>query len=134
MRLVPYEREAVLGNGFFKDFFENPFASNSLIKADIKETQNEYIVEADMPGVEKENVEIKCEQSVLTITARTNEEKNEETDGFIRKERYTGEASRSFSLKDINEENISAKLENGVLYVKLPKAAADKQKMKIEIE
>lgn len=133
MRLVPYESRS-LGNDFFRDFFEFPFTSNTLIKADVKETESEYIVEADMPGVEKDNVEIKCEQGVLTITARTSEEKNEETDGFIRKERYTGEASRCFSLKDINEEDIKAKLENGVLYVTLPKRVSEKDQKKIEIE
>jgi len=133
MKLVPFERAGALSNGLFRDFFDFPLAQNSLIKADVKETSEEYIVEADMPGIKKEDVELKCEYGVLTITARKNEEKSEEKDGYIRKERYSGEASRCFSLRDINEENISAKLENGVLHVTLPKKAGEKQNKRIEI-
>ncbi len=135
MKLVPYERGGILGDGIFKDFFDFPFMQqNNLIKADIKETPEEYIVEADMPGVDKENIELNCENGVLTITARKSEEKKEEAQGFIRRERYTGEASRCFSLRDVNEDDISAKLDNGVLYVTLPKKSGDKHQRNIEIE
>lgn len=135
MKLVPYQRN-LMGGGLLSEFFsdEFPFNHNSLMKADIKETQDAYVVETEMPGIKKEDITLICEKGVLTITAKQSEEAKEKKDGYIRRERYSGEASRSFALKNITEEKISAKLEDGVLYVTLPKKEEDKKERKIEIE
>jgi HSP20 family protein len=92
-----------------------------------------YIVEAEMPGVSKENVELICEKGVLTITAKASEEKTEEIAGYIRRERTTGEMVRRFEITDIDEEKISAKMEDGILTVTLTKSAKSLEK-RIEIE
>ncbi len=127
MTLVRYERPfGMLGN-FFGD------CAVPAMKTDIKETDEAYIVEAEMPGVKKENVELICEKGVLTITAKTNEEKTEEKQGYIRKERVSGELTRRFEIEDIDEEKISAKMEDGILTVTLPKSAESKEK-RIAIE
>lgn len=127
MTLVRYERPFGLLKDFFTDF------SVPAMKTDIKETQDAYIVEAEMPGVKKENVELVCENGVLTITAKTNEENTQEKAGYIRRERVTGEMVRRFEIPEIDEEKISAKMEDGVLSVTLPKSEAGKEK-RIAIE
>lgn len=127
MTLVRYERPFGLLGNFFGDF------AAPTMKTDIKETEDAYIVEAEMPGVKKENVELVCEKGVLTITAKANEEKTEEKQGYIRKERISGEMTRRFEIEDIDEEKISAKMEDGILTVTLPKSAESQEK-RIAIE
>ena len=134
MTLVPYKRQfAAFGDDFFKDFFSDRVIAPRVMKTDIKETDKAYVVEAEMPGVKKEDVALICREGVLTISVKSSEEKTEEKDNYVRKERVSGEMSRSFALKDINEEDISAKLDDGVLSVTLPKKAAEEER-KIEIE
>jgi HSP20 family protein len=127
MTLVKYERPLGLLGNFFGDF------AVPAMKTDIKETEDGYIVEAEMPGVKKENVELICEKGVLTITAKANEEKNEEKEGYIRRERVTGEMTRRFEIEDIDEEKIMAKMEDGILTVTLPKSAESREK-RIEVK
>ncbi len=127
MTLVRYERPFGLLGNFFGDF------AVPVMKTDIKETEDAYIVEAEMPGVKKENVELVCEKGVLTITAKANEEKTEEKEGYIRKERSSSAMTRRFEIEDIDEEKISAKMEDGILTVMLPKSAESKEK-RIAIE
>lgn len=127
MTLVRYERPFGLLGNFYGNF------GVPAMKTDIKETEDAYIVEAEMPGVGKENVELVCEKGVLTITAKANEENTEEKEGYIRRERLTGEMTRRFELEDIDEEKISAKMEDGILTVTLPKSAESKEK-RIAIE
>jgi HSP20 family protein len=129
MTLVRYERPF----GMLRDFFGEGWLAPAM-KTDIKETENAYVVEAEMPGVKKENVELVCEDGVLTISAKANEEKTEEKEGYIRRERVSGEMTRRFELENIDEENISAKMEDGVLFVTLPKKAPEKNEKKIAIE
>jgi HSP20 family protein len=130
MKLVPYTRQFAFSNDMLKDFWG--YTPAPVIKTDIKETDEAYVVEAELPGVKKENVALMCKEGVLTIAVKTSEEKTEENDSYIRKERVTGEAKRSFVLKDIKEEEISAKMEDGILYVTLPKKVAEDKKIEIE--
>jgi len=107
--LVPFRRRqndlfnSFFGNDFISSFFNNDFftATTSGIKADIKETDSEYIVEAEMPGVDKEAIEVELRDNYLTISANHNEEFNEERENYIRKERRTGRISRSFYVDGV---------------------------------
>ena len=130
MRLVPYTRQFAFSDDVFKDFWG--YAPAPVIKTDIKETDEAYVVEAEMPGVKKEDVALMCKEGVLTIAVKSSEEKTEEKDNYIRKERVTGESKRRFALKDIDEEAISAKLDDGILSVTLPKKVAEDKKIEIE--
>ncbi len=129
MKPVPYRRN-FLTDGFFSDFFGEglPNAAIPALKADVRQTDDNFIVEAEVAGVAKEDVSLVCEKGVLTITVSKNEEKSEEKNGYIRRERYTGSASRRFAFEDVNEEDISAKMENGVLTVTLLKSKEAGQK------
>lgn len=103
---------------------------------DIKESDNQYEISAELPGIKKDDVHVHVENGVLTIEAETSDEKTEEKEGkVIRKERYSGKMMRSFTLgNNINESDISANFENGVLKLTVPKQAPEKPaSRKIEI-
>lgn len=116
---------------FFEDFFNEPFgifAAGYPIKADIRETDKEYIVEADMPGVRKEDIRLELNDGILTIGVEHNEQTDEKRENYIRKERRYGSCSRSFQLEGVKQENVTAKYNDGVLTVNLPKSEERKPK------
>ena len=94
-----------------------------VMKTDIKENDKEYELTIELPGYKKENVNAELKDGYLIINA--NNEKNEEEKdekGYIRKERYFGSCSRSFFVgKNLKEEDIKAKFDNGVLTLNVPK-------------
>lgn len=126
---------------FFNDFFNDGFmpvfygAGNVQMKVDIKETDNDYKIEAELPGIPKEDVQLNIEHNRLIINVAHNEEQNEEKDNYIRRERRSCSMSRSFNLENVNTEGITAKFENGILHITLPKQQPGKvQKQVITIE
>ena len=109
--------------------------NNGDMKVDIKEGEKEFILEAELPGVDKNNINLELKDDVLTVSVERNEEVNEEKENYIRKERRYGSMSRSFYVDDINADEIKAKFENGILYVTLPKLESKVSKNnKIQIE
>ena len=110
-------------NGFFDDDFFSPmsFVNNQKFRADIRETKSEYLVSAELPGVKKEDINLEYRDNTLIISAKRNEEINEERDNYIRKERTYGQISRAFRVENVDKSNISAKFENGELQIVLPK-------------
>lgn len=116
---------------FFDSFFDEPLLpSMGTMQVDIKEDENSYSVLAEMPGVKKEEIKVNVEDNVLTIAVERNEEVNEEKNNYIRKERKAFNAGRSFKLKDIKVDEISAKLEDGILTLNLPKVEVQKPEAK----
>lgn len=122
-------------NFFLDDFFDD-FGKAKLpeLKCDIYEEGNNYVVEMDVPGFKKDEINIDVEKGYLTISASHNEEKNEEDKNYIRKERTYGEAKRQFYVGDVDEEAIKANFNDGVLKVIVPKKEEISNKKKIEIE
>jgi len=117
---------------FFND--EGFLKSANPIKADIKESENEYIIEAEMPGVKKDEIKLNYKDDILTISYEKEEKSEEEKDNYIRRERSYGTCSRSFYVENIDSEGIKAKHENGILSITLPKDNSKKEKNKtIEI-
>lgn len=124
-----------LFNDFFSDSFLPGFASFNPIKADIKETDREFVIEAEIPGAKKEDIKLDLRDDTLTIAVERNEQVNEERDNYIRRERRYGSYSRSFYLDNVNRDGIKARYDNGVLTVTLPKSEDRKNKShKIEIQ
>ena len=126
---------SIFGENLFDDFMDD-FMMNrgarsvqNVMKTDIKETDDSYELKIEMPGYRKEDVKAQLKDGYLTISAETDnssEEKSEEGK-YIRRERYTGAVSRSFFVgKDLTEEDIRARFENGILHIALPKEAPKK--------
>ena len=139
MMMIPRKR-----NNFdlFDEMFNDPFftrGESKLMKTDIKEKGDKYLLEVDLPGYEKEDIKIEMEDGYLTIHASTNKniEENDKESKYVHKERYVGECSRSFYVgEDISEEDIKASFKNGTLKLELPKKEAKSidNKKYIEIE
>ena len=123
MMIVPRRNSFDLFDDFFKgdDFFSR--RENSLMKTDIRETNDKYIVEMDLPGYEKENINLELNNGNLEISAKVEKEENsEDEEKFVRRERFYGECSRSFYVgEDITEEDINAEFKNGILKIEIPK-------------
>ncbi len=142
--LTPYERRN--GIGYYNPFkeledFEKKFFSNGMavsnFKTDIRDDGKNYILESDLPGFEKGDINIDISDGVLTISAehKTSSEKKDKEGNYIRRERSYGSYSRSFDVSGIDENAISASFNNGVLELKLPKLEEKKEEpRKIEIE
>ena len=105
------------------------------MKVDVKDSGDHYELAADLPGVTKEDINLRYENGYLTITAVHNESKDEKDNNgnYIRRERHTGEVSRSFYIDGIDDANIHAEFKDGVLQVSLPKAADAPERKQIEI-
>ena len=118
---------------FFRDmspgYFIKPLHGDGLpaqIKVDIKETPTTYAVEAEIPGVDKDDIHISVEGGVVTLTAEIRQHDQQAKDEqVLRSERYYGSVSRSFQLpQDIDAGAAKARYENGVLQLALPKKVA----------
>lgn len=96
------------------------------IKMDVSEQDGSYTVKAEIPGVRKEDIEVRVDGAQVTISAEVKKEKEEKKDGrVLRSERHYGYASRSFTLGcPVDESKTEARYENGVLQLTLAKKAA----------
>lgn len=130
MKLVPR-------NYFLDDIFDDFTLSTrelSAMKCDIYEENNVYNIEADLPGFDKKDVSIEINDDYLTIKAEKETEIKDESKKYIHNERRYGKVERSFYLRGINQDNISAKMENGTLYITIPKQDEKESKKLIEIK
>ncbi len=136
--LVPFSRNLhnfdSLVSRLFDDNFNFPNTLPSDLKVDIKDNESEYILEAEVPGVNKEQIKVDYQNNYLTIGIESQNEVNEEKQNYIRKERSSRRMSRSFYIEDINQENIRASHENGLLRIQLPKDKKAPTKKSIEIQ
>lgn len=116
-----------------KNFFNDENAVT--IKTDIKDTGDSYVIDAELPGYKKDEINVDVNDDILTISAEKHNEVNEEEkNGYIRRERYYGSVSRSFNISEVEASQITAKHENGVLTLTLPKKKEQiPQSHKIEI-
>lgn len=125
--LMPFGYRRVSAFNPFRDFEEmsRSFWNNNNVSAfrtDITEKDGKYILEADLPGFKKEDISVDIDKDCLTITAEhKSEEKDENADSYIRRERYYGSYTRSFNVKGIDTEAITAAYNDGVLTLTMPK-------------
>lgn len=111
--------------GFFKPlFYEEKHHS---MKTDIKETENSYVLDIEVPGFDKKDVNVSLENGYLTVSAQKKtcdngegNEKDKKKENYIRRERSC-QVSRSYYVGDIDKESVKAKYENGVLTIDIPK-------------
>ena len=137
---------AIFNENLFDNFFNDDFYmpsvfggkndplygkhAKNVMKTDVRETDNSYELDIDLPGFKKEDVRIELDKGYLTISAsRTadNDEKDKKGQ-YIRRERYSGECSRSFYIgENVEPKDVTAKFENGILQIAFPKAPQPKQ-------
>ncbi|KAA3614045.1 MAG: Hsp20/alpha crystallin family protein [Calditrichaeota bacterium] len=125
-----------LMNDVFTNFNRLPgsFGENWTPNVDISETENEFAVAIELPGIEKDNLSINVKEGVLTIKGVKKSEEKTEGVNYLRMERNYGEFERQFNLsKNIISDKITAEFKNGVLDIKLPKAEEAKPK-EIEVK
>lgn len=141
---------SIFGENLFDDFFDGfakPSATfggfgntTAAMKTDVKELDNSYELDIDLPGVKKEDVKAELKDGYLTVSATHGASKDEKDENgkYIRRERYYGSASRSFYVgEQIKQEDIKARFENGILKMVIPKVEekpAVEQKNYIAIE
>ena len=132
MMLVPRKNSFDL----FDDFFKNDFLPKEKnMMTDIKETKDKYIIEMDLPGFTKDNIDISLNNGYLEISAKAEKEDNKEEERYVRRERFYGECSRSFYVGDkIKEDDIEAKFKNGILKIDIPKKEEEDKSTKKQIE
>nr|WP_072514312.1 Hsp20/alpha crystallin family protein [Ndongobacter massiliensis] len=126
-------------NDFIDDFFNTSLTNGFLdttFKVDVENQEKSYVVTADLPGIDKKEVQIDVEDGTLTIAVEKSEESSDsdEKKNYLHRERRFSSCSRTIRLADIDESNISASLENGVLRVEIPKAEEVINKKTIQIQ
>ena len=127
--LTPYARgnHSFAAYNPFKEMedFEKHFFGRQLpaFKTDIRETENSYILDAELPGFSKEDIHAEVRNGYLTIHAehKSENEEKDEKNNYIRRERSYGSFSRSFDLEGIKSDEITASYKDGVLSLTLPK-------------
>ncbi len=115
-----------------EEMFTNPFlldaSDTKLMRSDIKEKENNYLIDIDLPGYDKQNIEITVDNGYLVVNAKVNKEDEKEEGKYVHKERYYGECSRSFYIgEDVKYEDIKANFKNGILKLVVPKKNNEKQ-------
>ncbi|MDM8142500.1 Hsp20/alpha crystallin family protein [Megamonas hypermegale] len=127
---------------FNEPFFHNalsPFSTAKSFKVDVKDLGSAYELTAELPGIKKENISLSYENSYLTIKVANKEEKTvddkeKQSEKYLRRERYYGEMQRSFYIDDIDEANVKAAYKDGILTVTLPKAVKKETATAINID
>ena len=138
--LMPFERRTRNISNFFdafdKTFFSDFPASFSEIRTDIIDQGDKFLLQAELPGFDKEDIKIDLNGDTLSISAEHKAESEEKKeDGYVRRERRYGSFARSFDVSGIDVEKISAAYKNGVLELELPKKVpARPQARQIELK
>ena len=130
---------SIFGENLFDDLFRDDFAifpawsgrdplygkhAKHMMKTDVRETEDTYEVDMDLPGFKKDEINVDLKNGYLTVSASKGLDKDEQDKNgkYIRQERYTGAMSRSFYVGDVAPEDVKAKFEDGILQISLPKA------------
>ncbi len=133
----------IFGENLFDEFFGDPFGmmptmraqdvlygkrGKNLMKTDVRELDNGYELDMDLPGFKKDEVHVDVKDGYLTVSAAKGLDKDEKQEGkYIRQERYAGQCSRSFYVGEgVEPKDVSAKFEDGILKISLPKAEQKK--------
>ena len=145
---------SIFGESLFDDFMDD-FAfprfnhtdrvlygnnASNLMKTDVKETEDGYIVDIDLPGFKKDEIKLQLEKGYLTVSAakNVNNDEKDKNGKYVRRERFAGNVRRSFYVGEkVKEEEIHPKFENGILTFQLPKEnknAVEEKKHYIAIE
>ena len=129
---------SIFSENLFDDFFNDNFGmfpvwnersplygkrAKNLMKTDVRETEDTYELDIDLPGFKKDEVTVDLKDGCLTISAAKglNKDEQDKKGRYIRQERYAGACSRSFYVGDVESKDVSAKFEDGILRISMPK-------------
>ena len=103
--------------------------AKNLMKTDVQESDDSYIMEMDLPGFSKDEVKVSLKDGYLTVKAAKglDEESEKKNTKYIRKERYDGECERSFYVGDVKESDIKGEFKHGILTLTIPKVQPQKE-------
>ena len=108
----------------FSDFDEQGQLSTRLPRTNVRETDDSYVLELEMPGLSKGDVEVNFENDTLIVKGENKEQKEEKAKGgVVRREYHTTRYERSFNVHGVDRDQVSAKMEDGILFVTLPKSS-----------
>ena len=115
---------------WFDDLYVEPSLGRSVLPAvDVRETDADYLMEVELPGLSEKDVEVKLDNNLLTISSKTEEKQEEKKNGYVMRERRSAQFSRSFVLPEgVDREKITAEFKNGILHLGFPKVPAAKPK------
>ncbi len=121
------------------EFFEEPMEGFSRqmqgsFKIDVQDLEDAYRVEADLPGVQKEEIKLDYRDGVLSICVNRAQESETEETNYIRRERRLASMSRAIRLPDVKAAEIDARLEAGILRIELPKSDDAEKRIEIEVK
>jgi len=132
----------------FGDFFLEPFTWLPSVavtpgtrgegtlapRVDVYDTEKEVVLTAELPGVAKEDIEVVAEDGHLTLRGQTKREEEAQEEGYYRRERVYGQFERLIHLPaEVDEQNVTAKFENGVLEIRAPKKEPEPRGTRIEV-
>lgn len=119
---------------YLDDIFDNfDSTRNNNMKCDIYEKDGDYHIEIDIPGFDKKDIKVECDNGYLTVTAKKDEDAEDKTKNYIRRERSYGKYQRSFYIGDMDSNEIRAKFKHGMLKIIVPKVETKETKRHIEI-
>lgn len=125
--MIPFDRRDEnlfdLFDNFEKKFFGNTTASLPAFRTDIRDQGDKFLLEAELPGFDKEDISLELKEGILTIKAEHKENQDQKDGEYIRRERRCGSFSRTFDVTGIDENGITAAYHNGILELTLPKLA-----------
>ena len=123
--MIPYRTPMMTrsANPFNDDFFRSFFAhpEDASFRVDVQDMGESYLLEAELPGMDKDDIHIDLENDVLSIFVEKNESHEKNENGYVIHERRSGRMSRAFSVEGIDKENIQAAYVDGILKLTLPK-------------
>jgi len=108
-------------NNMFNDFWGTGLETKSNMRCDVIEEDNDYKLLANLPGFNKDEIDISLKEDVLKVSATHKTNEDEEKKNYIRRERTTTSYERSFRVENVGPQDIKASYENGVLTVVIPK-------------
>ena len=127
LNMTPYRRSgrpSLLDDRFFRNFFD--FSDNAAgFRVDVRDMGDKFVMEAELPGMKQEDIELTVENDALTISATRKQEHREEKDNYLYMERRNGRFQRSFTLDGVDHEHIEAGYKDGILTVTMPKLAPE---------
>ena len=145
-RLTPFNRSVVrrsdsehtlsdfVDDFFGDDFFPTRSLRHDTFKVDVKESDDAFVIEADMPGIKKEDIRIDYHEGLMSISIELDETKEDNQESYIHRERKRCSMTRNLNLGDLDYENIEAGLADGILTIKAPKSEVIENKKRIEIK